>query len=426
VAQLIHHCGVSLNMNFEAHGSSAYSSRVPYGMATCFGYTSSNLTSRSGYSNGEWYNLIASDIDAGKPIYYSFQSATDGHAVVCDGYRNGNEIHLNLGWGGNDTAWYSMDSISTSNGDFNFNHAAVFGITPPSSGGLSAPVLNSEPAITPGTANTISWSAVQSAPVPAANAGASSAFQAQHQRLATVLEPTSAPGLSQTQPQANGSLSLQTEACQPATASVAAEAGKHSEATMAPNPTPPSPHRVQLVCGPVVAPTSSAGDTPTVEDLALRDFSPQARFQPANRTLPTNAAVRWLPSLPVQTDGEPPVTSWNTLLSDSFEGGFPGATWQVSGSPGWGRTTYSSHSGSYSVWCAGSSLSASGGAYANNMNAWMIYGPFSLTDATSANLSFYFRNYSETNCDYFECMASTDGQHFFGTQWTGNGNNWQN
>ncbi len=57
--------------------------------------------------------------------------------------------------------------------------------------------------------------------------------------------------------------------------------------------------------------------------------------------------------------------------------------------------------------------------YANNMNSWLIYGPFSLTDARSAFLDFYFRMVSEscapiTDCDYFFWGASIDGTHFYG------------
>ena len=55
----------------------------------------------------------------------------NGHAVVCDGYQNGNEIHLNLGWSGSGNAWYNMDSVA--HGGYTWTiHGAVFGITPPS------------------------------------------------------------------------------------------------------------------------------------------------------------------------------------------------------------------------------------------------------------------------------------------------------
>ena len=55
-----------------------------------------------------------------------------GHAVVCDGYQNDNEIHLDLGWSGAGTAWYNIDTVSY-NGYIWTTHGAVFEITPPAS-----------------------------------------------------------------------------------------------------------------------------------------------------------------------------------------------------------------------------------------------------------------------------------------------------
>ena len=137
VAQLIYHCGVSVDMDFESGGSGANAADVPNALSTFFGFSSSDVVDRADYYNSDWYGAVADDINAGKPVLYYFcyydYAKRDyfGHAVVCDGYRNGNEIHLNLGWGGSDTAWYNMDNINTSEGAYNYYHQAIFGITPP-------------------------------------------------------------------------------------------------------------------------------------------------------------------------------------------------------------------------------------------------------------------------------------------------------
>ena len=52
----------------------------------------------------------------------------NGHTLVCDGYRNGNEIHLNLGWG-SASPWFNIDTVKA--GGYTWTvHAATFGIVP--------------------------------------------------------------------------------------------------------------------------------------------------------------------------------------------------------------------------------------------------------------------------------------------------------
>lgn len=113
------------------------------------------------------------------------------------------------------------------------------------------------------------------------------------------------------------------------------------------------------------------------------------------------------------------------LLSESFEGVFPGTNWTLLGNPTWNDVSYDKHSGSWSGWCAGSSLNPANGYYADNMNSWMIYGPFSLSDATSAIVSFWYKNRSEASFDYFGWYASVDGVNFSGSRVNGDQNSWR-
>ena len=59
--------------------------------------------------------------------------------------------------------------------------------------------------------------------------------------------------------------------------------------------------------------------------------------------------------------------------------------------------------------------------YPVDMNSWMVYGPFSLTDASDAELNFVFTNNSEASYDYFKVLASVDDGTFYGYQWSGEG-----
>ena len=108
-----------------------------------------------------------------------------------------------------------------------------------------------------------------------------------------------------------------------------------------------------------------------------------------------------------------------TFLSDNFEGG---QRWDP-GSSGWMITTDQAYSPSHSVHAA---------EYGSPM---LVYGPFDLSQARAATLSFELwydsptltSPPSSTTCGAFLTGYSTDGSHFtFPTQWSGStGGTWQ-
>ena len=122
---------------------------------------------------------------------------------------------------------------------------------------------------------------------------------------------------------------------------------------------------------------------------------------------------------------------WVTILDDGFEGPFPGS-WQVgdvnadSGRYYWGKRDCKDHGGSFSAWSAGAGDSrlSCGSKYRNDALAWMIFGPFDLTDATASELTFDWWSDTEYECDVFFWGASTDGDDFFGQLVSGNWSSW--
>ena len=110
-------------------------------------------------------------------------------------------------------------------------------------------------------------------------------------------------------------------------------------------------------------------------------------------------------------------------MSENFESGFPTANWTVYDKDGatngelfWDEEDFKSYEGNYSAW------PASGGAnsrqpvqlYTNNMASWMVYGPFSLEDASAATLSFKYWLTSEEDHDFLLILASTDNITYHG------------
>ncbi len=101
VSTLMLHCGVAVSMNYaaDASGSNTYEARS--GMMTYFNYNPGmNLLFRDFYSTDEWMNRLYTELNAGRPVFYTGVDATQGgHAFVCDGYDADGFVHINWGWG---------------------------------------------------------------------------------------------------------------------------------------------------------------------------------------------------------------------------------------------------------------------------------------------------------------------------------------
>ncbi|MCX7003815.1 MAG: C10 family peptidase, partial [bacterium] len=126
-ARLMYHCGVSVNMDYEGTGSGAFSRKVPNALRRQFGYSCSDLRMRGNYFDQEWYDMLAWDVQNNRVVFYGFYNDRgEGHAVVCDGVRDGNQVHINMGWSGCEDAWYFLNGI----GEWRNYHHAIFDIRP--------------------------------------------------------------------------------------------------------------------------------------------------------------------------------------------------------------------------------------------------------------------------------------------------------
>ena len=109
------------------------------------------------------------------------------------------------------------------------------------------------------------------------------------------------------------------------------------------------------------------------------------------------------------------------ILDEGFEGDWPPPGWVAQ--LNWGASTCRAFAGSKSAWVEGSAGLACGSDYYNNENAFLIYGPFSLADATAA--SFTYQLWLNTyGGDYLCPMASLNGFDFYGICWYGTSNGW--
>jgi hypothetical protein len=120
---------------------------------------------------------------------------------------------------------------------------------------------------------------------------------------------------------------------------------------------------------------------------------------------------------------------WTIIFSDDLEGTFPG-DWDVFDNDGptngeyfWVKKNCRPYAGSYSAWAVGGGVDGSGlpcnSDYPDNAKSWMIYGPFSLEEATDAEFRFMYWLNSEPSYDIMFVGASSNGTNFYGESTSG-------
>lgn len=123
------HAGVSVDMDYGADGSGAYSADVPNALRNYFNYDNSvSYKMRSNYQLSAWKNLVAMELDDMCPVYYSGQEpGVGGHAFVLDGVHTGDDMyHFNFGWSGQMNGWF----LITNAGGFTSQQGMVINIFP--------------------------------------------------------------------------------------------------------------------------------------------------------------------------------------------------------------------------------------------------------------------------------------------------------
>lgn len=132
-------------------------------------------------------------------------------------------------------------------------------------------------------------------------------------------------------------------------------------------------------------------------------------------------------------------TDWMILLEEDWEGGFDAGVWTTidrNGASGgeykWSvrDVTNPLNTGQRSAWSIGGgsngqALNPANDGYPKGVDSWLIYGPFSLSGASDAELSFMYAFEADTG-DTFSVLLSTDGANWTGVQSDNGGNSpWQ-
>ena len=106
VAQLMYHCGVAVEMNYELGVSRAW----PSAAATNTYFRYRGTAEIWSGTPSEHEPAMRDSILAGLPVVLS----SSAHTVVACGYRDtdaDDRFYLNVGWGGSSNGWYDLDEI---------------------------------------------------------------------------------------------------------------------------------------------------------------------------------------------------------------------------------------------------------------------------------------------------------------------------
>jgi len=94
--------------------------------------TSSEIIKKEDYKNKKWEELLTTELDYGRPIFYT-GTGTGGHAFVLDGYFENwfnYKYHVNWGWCGNYNGYFRIGNLNPNGFDFSYNMQAIINIEP--------------------------------------------------------------------------------------------------------------------------------------------------------------------------------------------------------------------------------------------------------------------------------------------------------
>lgn len=116
VSLLMFHCGAATDMDYgipSEGGSGTSGYYIAGALANTFGYDAAVFhEQRYLYEDADWEDLVYSELAAGRPVLYTGDTEKlEGHAFVCDGYRNG-LYHINWGWNGLSDGYYAITGTS--------------------------------------------------------------------------------------------------------------------------------------------------------------------------------------------------------------------------------------------------------------------------------------------------------------------------
>lgn len=139
ISTLMLACGVACDMDYTPDMSGATPNAMYQGLIKYLNYDSGMyLTSRDYYTADEWMNLIKTELNEKRPIYYGGSSTGGGHAFVVDGYDTRDLVHVNWGWGGYCNGYFEVQTLNAdgsgiggyADNSYQFYQSMIVGLQP--------------------------------------------------------------------------------------------------------------------------------------------------------------------------------------------------------------------------------------------------------------------------------------------------------
>ncbi len=126
LANLVLHTGTAVEVHYgtySAGGSGAYVYKAREALIDHFKFSDDMPELKYDQSMSTIEQTLREELAAGRPVIYSAQSSTSGHAFVCDGVWD-DYFHFNLGWGGFGNGYYLLNAIDANPNHDGFNYDA--------------------------------------------------------------------------------------------------------------------------------------------------------------------------------------------------------------------------------------------------------------------------------------------------------------
>lgn len=133
VAILLHHIGVSVDMDYGPNGSGMWNHHAALSFRTYFKYCPETRYIFRDSTTLNWDSLVVTNLIDKKPLYYAGWEDTTytmGHAFVCDGYETNDYYHFNWGWSGTYDGYFYTGQMNPGGSNFNFCQELIVDIYP--------------------------------------------------------------------------------------------------------------------------------------------------------------------------------------------------------------------------------------------------------------------------------------------------------
>ena len=133
VATLMRYVGQASQMNYTLTNSTTNINTLLQAAKTLDYDKNASLKYRDAYFNNEWIAMMLTELNEGRPIYYSSQddNIASRHAFVIDGYdADLQQFHINWGWDGRGNGYFALDAFNVNSHAFNTDQNMIIGLRP--------------------------------------------------------------------------------------------------------------------------------------------------------------------------------------------------------------------------------------------------------------------------------------------------------